>query len=1643
MKKRVLALLLVAGLLAGFIVPAALAARTDETPEIPAEEGVGNHALSALEDQPIQLAAGEEVNLARLDGVTATDSNHEMNTHVTPNVPLDGSQTIDGVKAIPADDTTNGHPNGHWSTEQNPGTVTLTVDLNRICRISEIKLFWKHNSVTAYTLELSSDGTAWNNVKTQAERVELEQTVTPDQPAEDIRYVKLKVTACDNQGTATWANVNLWEIEIYGTVTREIVTPAGFLNGLTFQVDGNGKLVPGKEIPEGFTVTYAANLEQVVGADHTVYTPLVDTVVELDVTVSDGTSSASTPANAPIAVTIPGIHSANEGNPKPAVIPEMMEWYSSADQRGQKFTLTENSRIVAPAGLAAVANEVKGDVQALFGLELLVISGTPRAGDVVLTLGTGSQVAGFDDETYTMEVTDRVNVTAKADQGVYWGTRSVLQALKLSGDMTIAQGTAKDYPEFRLRGFMLDVGRKPMSMDMLTVFAKNMAWYKLNDFHIHLNDNLIFMEDYLGGENPNGDQVSDVTWTLINDQAYSAFRLESSLQEEPDAVAPLAARDYHYSKDEFRQFVSDSASLGINVVPEIDVPAHAKAIADAFPSIRLRGQTKNRHPTNCHLDLSEEKYDETLRIVKSIFDDYIDQDGFLGAATVDFGTDEYYDTRYSANFRRFSKDLAEYIKGEGLTPRLWGSTGSDPGVLAGASEGVQMSIWETGAANPQVMYNSGFQLINIHYNPAYVVPSGSGSRGSYGDRLDMEAVDTWTPNKISGTWFPASSEQMLGGAYAVWQDNIDTRAAGIDEVDTFDRFFEGLPLYSERMWGASRTMANIQAVSETTGTAPGTNPTNELERKPGTSKYFSYDFETTADRSGNDRTLTLSGARLVDGALELSGGASCAETGMDKMGWGNQLTFRAKKTSGGGAEQILFETDHLSDGRNQPYNEYAIKALPVNGDNTKWKLGFSRELYDYEFDMELPVGEWVKLTLVTGEGITKLYVDDSAAGVSAVGKFVAKANSNTQFRGKTGITHASFQMPIARIGSRTNSFVGLIDDVYAVPASAATPLDGGDYDIPVEEYQGALAGNQHGDGESAAKAIDGESSTIWHTRYDAGNQVCPEEDGWIQIELKERQPVAGLRYLPRTSGGTNGIIRSFDILVSDNGQDWTRVVENGSFTGTSGWQTASFPATEAKYVRLLARETLSDANCRYVTAAEVRLCRPIDLSEAGKTTVVFDREEYPLQGNRVEPEPEVSYDGQELSPERDYTLAYANNTAAGTATLTITGKGAYTGSVSVSFTIVEVKIDLSAASVTLAKSSYPLVNGKAEPEPVVTLGGTALVKGTDYTVSYSGNTAAGTARVTVTGIGRYTGTAGVSFTVTASSEEGPKPSGGGSAANLTTAETRSDGSTLKTTTDRRSGTVTGDARYPDGTVVTSQTTAGGITTATVTLGEEAESATVIIYTGDTPSLGQVAVVIHPDGTREVLKTSLPTEEGLSVTVSENTRVQIVDNTRHFKDVSDSYWGRDAITFVTSREIFNGTGSDTFSPNASMSRAMVCTVLANLEGQDVRGGKTWYERAVQWAQGQKISDGSNPNAIVTREQLVSMLYRYAGSPATSGELKGYSDLGRVSSWAAIPMSWAIQTGLINGRADGRLDPAAGATRAEVAAVLQRYLTRTAK
>jgi hypothetical protein len=277
-------------------------------------------------------------------------------------------------------------------------------------------------------------------------------------------------------------------------------------------------------------------------------------------------------------------------------------------------------------------------------------------------------------------------------------------------------------------------------------------------------------------------------------------------------------------------------------------------------------------------------------------------------------------------------------------------------------------------------------------------------------------------------------------------------------------------------------------------------------------------------------------------------------------------------------------------------------------------------------------------------------------------------------------------------------------------------------------------------------------------------------------------------------------------------------------------------------------------------------------------------------------------------------------------------------------------------------------------------------------------------------------------------------------------EEQPDG-TVTTTDISVEGAVKEVEAKPDGTITTTDTAVNGVEAvtveapgeqikATVTIPETVESAVVTIPVSGELTAGMVAMDAD---TGEIIMLSALTEDGLSLKLDSSRNIVLVDNSKSFDDVPSTNWASDAVAYVSAHNILVGTSDDSFTPNATLDRRTALTGLARQAGIDTTGGDTWYEQAVEWAKETGISDGSNLESDISREQLATLLYRAAGSPEAASSDVSYTDADQISSYAADAIAWATENGILTGNPDGSVNPTGTATRAQFSTVIQRFAT----
>lgn len=1011
------------------------------------------------------------------------------------------TEASDTESGTQASDATDGNKSTRWASNQNTGPITMNLSWEEEQTIKSFSILWERRTVQNFNIEISSDGNNWTSIFSRNQYAPaLEEIIVLDeaQTGSKIRLTMSDILATDPDDiTSGWASASIYELEIYEEAITDISEIAAKITAPV--IEGNKISMPESDVA---SVRFCADYEQIIGEDGTIYQPLATKTVKGFYEVKDTVRDSSVKTEE-YTITVPGKYTEESGaNEKPDVIPELQEWHGLTGD----FLACNSSKIVAGSEeLLDVANVFAKDYKEITGTEISAVSGSladVSAGDFYMALSEDEK--GLGKEGYTLSIGNYVVTEAEDAVGAYWATRTILQILKQTNG-SIPKGLIRDYPKYEVRAFSLDVGRKGFTLDALYQYAKNMSWYKMNNFQVHLSDNLIFMEDYKNQQTGTDEEKLQKGLQAAKDQAYAGFRLESGVENTGETYPELkgetaTSKDLYYTKDEFRQFIKDSRVIGVEIIPELDMPAHALPFTRAFPEYRTKSETGGSHAyTIDELDLENPA---TTEFAKNIWRDYFTGDDpvFDKDTVIHIGTDEYHGTnskdpaeiqKGKEAFRKFSDDMIKFVQGEGRTVRMWGSLSNKEGTTPVTSKDVQLNIWSTAYANSSNMFNQGFDLINTLVDGStscgglYIVPSGSGNRGSYGDFLNRQNLyDNWQPNVFSGFYIPAGNDQMLGACFAAWHDNIDTRAAGISQYDSFYRFMDSLPVISAKVWGdvdkEETDFTTFQAFADQVGTAPDTNMYAEVDFATNTAADWTFDEELKSDSSVNANNLTkVVNAEQVNGvdgkALQLNGGESYVETPLNQMGSDSVITMKVRMDADADEEssQILCESKDVFG----TYGTYAFKAS-ITKNGTSY-VGFSREGYDYTFNYTLPKNEWVELSFHGGQDQVALYVNGQRVGNNPT---CYEANHPEVSRGNGKV--ATMMVPIGRIGSNTDSFKGQIEYVKVTGSKEITGemVTSNDLQNEISRYgDSAVSAYTDISWNAFSKALDEAKKVVAHT----------------------------------------------------------------------------------------------------------------------------------------------------------------------------------------------------------------------------------------------------------------------------------------------------------------------------------------------------------------------------------------------------------------------------------------------------------------------------------------------------------------------------------------------------------------------------------
>lgn len=605
--------------------------------------------------------------------------------------------------------------------------------------------------------------------------------------------------------------------------------------------------------------------------------------------------------------------SAAEKNKKPFVIPELREWKGATGE----FQITSETKVVyskKSAALAEVAKLFACDFKKMTGVELQVVEGKAAKGDIIFTIKNNKKLGA---EGYTINIADKVEITAGNARAAMWATRTILQIAEQNANV-LPKGNIVDYPDYEMRSFMLDCGRKFIPISFLHEYVDFMAYYKMNTFHIHLNDNAF-------------KQYFNHDWA----KTPSGFRLES------DLFPGLTSRDGYYTKEEFIELQKHAERVGVEIIPEIDVPAHSLAFVHYRPELGSKDYGLD------HLDLFNPG---TYTFIDSLFMEYLGgEEPVFRGPRFHVGTDEYSnrDTAVVEKFRYFTDFCIRTAEKYGKQACVWGALTHAKGNTPVKVDNVLMYEWYNGYADPTEMIKLGYDVISIPDGLTYIVPAA----GYYYDYLDCDKLyNKWTPAIIGNQTFEEKHPQIKGGSFAVWNDHAGN---GISCKDIHYRVFPAMQTMAVKMWtGAKPTVSyeDFDKARLALSDAPGLNIAGRF--------------------SGEKRTLVEIPALKPAANL-------VKETGIREVGYEYSVSFdivAAKECPGTVLTSSRDAVFYLAD--------------PASG-----KLGFSRDGYLMTFNYSFFPGEKAHVTISGNQQVTKLFVN---------GKLVETLDKQTLYHNEGG-----------------------------------------------------------------------------------------------------------------------------------------------------------------------------------------------------------------------------------------------------------------------------------------------------------------------------------------------------------------------------------------------------------------------------------------------------------------------------------------------------------------------------------------------------------------------------------------------------------------------------------------------------------------
>lgn len=893
--------------------------------------------------------------------------------------------------------------------------------------------------------------------------------------------------------------------------------------------------------------------------------------------------------------------------PEPPVVPALVPQPVIAQPvDAEPYRLTPDTRIAAVGAAADVADLLAAELRTSTGFRLPVVA-RPRPGDIELRIDRTPRYtvdgATPTQESYVLDAdVDGVRIVATDAHGVFNGVQTLRQLLpawagadrEVRASWSVGAIHVEDAPRYAYRGVMLDVARSFQEVEEVKTYIDSLAAFKMSRLHLHLADDQGWRIE-ITNEGKDADDPIDYTrlTEVSGDTAMS----------QPFVLNELGRTGY-YTQEEYREIVAYARERFVTVVPEVDVPSHTNAALHAIPELNTDRSLPSRDPGTGAVDWNgtgdvgysalDEQHPVTYQFVDHVFSQLAEM---TGGPLVHMGGDESHAMGHE-RYVDFIRQAVPVVREAAGTGVMGWSEFAEAGLSEGPGywEGSVLHYWVgsgdwardfVSKGGKVVVSQAGGAYVDMKYDPTTPIGLNWACSGD----CDIDRYYSWEPTTTVQGGIPEAG--VLGVEAPMWSENIRgldqaqymtlPRAAAVLETGWTARDRKDYAGFADRLGrlGSHLSVAGHNFYETRRSGWTATSAGTDVRTRPRTDRHEVLLVAAPGTKASPDGTALVPDRVTTDGdpasastlTAPLTATATCGSTELAVTF--DQQQARDRTHGAGlytGSVEHTFGTDtscsvQTSDGTTHQIEVDVDRRAPAPaGDPDPGPA--TLQVGD---GATVPSGEWVPFRL--SGFVPGPYVEIAVDGVLA---YHLRVDEDGRFERHglipRGLTAGEHDISATQ-GERS---VAVSVDVTSDVRALADPIAG-------VRVSGASSEETVGEDGRAVNAVDGDRSTIWHTRWSSDPPGYPHH---ITLDLGAEHEVSGLEYLQRQDG-TNTRMADFEVRVSGDGSTWSDPVATGTFTGVTTPQVVELEPTRARYVRLVG---LSSVNGQpYGGAAEIRV----------------------------------------------------------------------------------------------------------------------------------------------------------------------------------------------------------------------------------------------------------------------------------------------------------------------------------------------------------------------------------------------------------------------------------------------------------------------